>query len=431
MAKEFIRLLREQREGMTPPTASGEPACVVDETTLFTPVSPVARPEEMTAAVLCEGLAAGAPLDRVAAVPAGDLSVLLADHAENHSDKQPTGRECRAGRNLSIVGLTAWGDQVVMAGYCSVFIDASTRPNEQEPFDYWRPGPAARAVIERLLGTDPVSVAACPAGPGVPLDAEAPSGAPGTVPPGATSARLCLGSGTSFHEPTDALITDVDALADVVDDLDPVDRGRGCTLDLGIGYRLVFGYPEGTAADVTGRLYGCREVTVGDVDLAGADRPWNAFLDALREQRTTTTPPRHVGAPTCRAPRGRQRALISPVALPSEMTEATLCVLAPRTSKVTHRSRIKKVELRILLADRATGSDEVVPSDADCARDPRTFVLRGVTAWGDRVEMAGSCGSVIDPGRLTGGGTTYWHPGPEARAILDRLYDHAERLRRP
>jgi hypothetical protein len=430
-AREFVRLLGEQREAITAPTPPEQPTCTVDDQTVYGPVSPVGRAEEMVAAVLCawDGRGVSGPPDHAAPIPADDLAALMADHAANRSDAHPTGRECRAGRQLSIQGLTAWGDRVVMDGFCSVFRDVTTRPQE-ESSDYWRPGPEARAILDRLLGTSPVSVAACPSGPDAPLDAEEPDREPGTIPPGASSVRLCLGPGLGFQEPADALVTDVEALAGVINDLDPLDGTGGCTGEVGRGYRLVFTYPDGTATDAVGRLYGCRDVAVDGVARAGSEAPWDHVLNALRMQRTTTKAPGGGFGPTCRGPRSGQREQDSPVALPSEMTAAVLCVMEAGTSEALRRSRIQKEELQMLLADRAGHSDEGEPTDADCADDGREFSLRGVTPWGDRVRMEGFCGMIYDPGLLTGDETTYWHPGPDARAILDRLYDDAEPLRR-
>ena len=428
-AREFVRLLREQRDGMVPPSAPAQPSCQFDDQTVFGPVSPVGSVDEMVTAVLCEwdGRGIGGPPDHAAPIPAADLEVLLADREANRSDRQPTGRECRAGRQLSIQGLTAWGDRVVANGFCSVFQDVTTRPHDASP-EYWRPGPQARAILDGLLTAGPASVAACPAGPDVPLDGAAPAAEPGRVPLGAGSVRLCLGPGLGFQEPADALVSDVDALARVLNGLEPL-GGGGCTGERGIGYRFVFGYPDGAAMDVAGRLYGCSEVTVGGVALGGSQAPWDFFVAALRAQRTTATPPPRAALPTCRGPRGGQTQLLSPVALPEEMTRAAMCVLAPGTSTVTHRGRITKEDLQVLLEDRAANSDGVEPSEADCTGDPRVFVFRGTTVWGDRVEMSGSCGAVVDSGGLAPPGTTYWHPSRAAQAILDRIYDAAERLR--
>jgi len=429
-AREFVRLLREQRDAISAPTPPDQPTCTAaDETTVFGPVSPVGRADEMVTAVLCawNGRGISGPPDLTAPVPADELAALIADHAGNRSDAHPTGRECRSGRQLSIQGLTAWGDRVAMDGFCSVFRDVTTRPQE-ESLDYWRPGPEARAILERLLGTSPVSATACPSGPDVPLDADEPQAEPGTVPAGATSVRLCLGPGNPFHEPVDALVTEVDRLAEVIHDLEPR-TVTACTDDLGLGYRLVFTYPDGTAIAATGQLYGCGTVTVGGRELVGAAAPWNLFVAALRDQRAATPAPGAGFGPTCRGPRGGQRQLVSPVALPTEMTTAVLCVLKPDNPERARRIRVPAEDLALLLEDQATSSDGRRPTDAGCLGDRRSFALRGVTAWGDRVLMEGYCGLVAVPGLTTDDEVTYWHPGPEAQAVIDRLYAAAEPLR--
>jgi hypothetical protein len=428
-AREFVRLLREQREAKTPPSPPEQPDCVVDEATVLGPVSPVGHADEMVTAVLCAWDARGisGPPDHAAPIPADDLETLIADHADNRSDAHPTGRECRAGRQLSIQGLTAWGDRVLLDGFCITFRDVTTRPQD-ESVDYWRPGPEARAILARLLGTDPVSVAPCPSGPDVPLDAEAPPAEPGTIPAGATSVRLCLGPGNPFHEPADALVTAVDRLAEVVNAMEPR-TSTACTRDLGYGYRMVFTYPDGTAIAATGQLYGCGTVSVGGKERVGAAGPWDLFVAELRDQRAATAAPRTGFGPTCRGPRGGQRQLVSPVALPTEMTTAVLCVLEPDNPRRERRIRVPGDDLALLLEDQAVSSNGRGPTEAACLDDRRSFALRGVTAWGDRVLMEGFCGLVAVAGLPTDDEVTYWHPGPEAQAVIDRLYAEAEPFR--
>ena len=432
--QEFIRLLRAQRALADPPDPPEQPSCVYDDETVFGPISPVARADEMVAASLCvwDGRGIGGPADHVAVVPATDLATLMADYPLNLSDRRPTGRECRAGRQLAIQGVTAWGDRVLMSGSCSVIQVVGTRPTAAADgaTAYWRPGPEARAILDRLLGTDPMSVAACPAGPDIPLEAEATDAAPGTIAAGASSVRLCLGPGVGFQEPADALVTDVGAVVDAVNSLEPLDLSGGCTGEMGIGYRLVFGYPDGTAADAVGELYGCETVTAGDVVLGGSETPWDVTRERLREQRAATRPPPAGFGPTCRAPSQGQRDQISPVAAPRDMSVAVLCVMAVDGSEATRRSRMTQDALLVLLEDRAAHTDEGEPSDVACDRDRRVFTLRGVTRWGDRVEMTGLCGLVMDPGQFPDDAPTYWHPGRDARKLLDRLYDAAEPLRR-
>ena len=77
------------------------------------------------------------------------------------------------------------------------------------------------------------------------IDAPDPA-APSAVPEGATSARLCQGPGTTFDVPADALVTGVDDLVAAVNDLDVAGEPEVCTMDLGPGYRIAFGYDDGS-----------------------------------------------------------------------------------------------------------------------------------------------------------------------------------------
>jgi hypothetical protein len=423
--QEFVRLLRDQRAAAAPPPAPEQPGCAYDDETVFGPISPVGRAEEMVAASLCawDGRGVGGPADHVAVVPAQELATLMADYSLNTSPEQPTARECRADRQLAIQGVTAWGDRVLMSGSCGVIQAVGTRPTgaADGATAYWRPGPEARAALDRLLGTEPTTVAACPPDPDSSLDADLPDGEAGVVPPGASSVRLCVGPGVGFREPVDALTDGVDGIATLVSGLELLDLSRGCTGELGVGYRLVFSYPDGTALDAIGRLYGCQDVDVAGAILTPAEVPWDAFRDALRVQRTTATPPGRPAGPSCR-PYGD---LGSPVATAADMTRAVLCLTTP-AGEATHRSRMDAEDLRVLLTDRAA-VDEPGPA---CTQDPVPFAIRGTTAWRDRVVLSGVCGLLADNGRIPDGPATYWQPGPRAQAVLDRLVERAEELRR-
>lgn len=416
-AVEFVRMLREQRAGSRPPSLTAEPVCGRAQEQVVA-ISPIGKPAEMATAVLCRPESTAVP------IPEGDLALLLADHDDNRSTKSPTAKECRSDREVTIQGLTAWGDRVSMAGYCGVFVDGVTRPSADADGgvpDYWRPGAEARAVLDGLFGTQSTAVAPCPANPDTPLDADLPDGEAGVVPPGASWVRLCAGPGVGLQEPVDALTDGVDEIAELISGLELLDLGRGCTAELGVGYRLVFSYPDGSALDATGRLYGCDDVDVAGAILTPAEVPWNAFRDALREQRRTATPPRRLPGPSCR-PYGD---LGSPIATAADMTRAVLC-LTTRDGEATHRSRMKGDDLRVLLND-VTAVGEPDPA---CTADPVPIAIRGMTAWGDRVVLSGVCGLLVDSGPFPEGPATYWRPGAQAQAVLDRLVEQAEKLRR-
>jgi len=109
--------------------------------------------------------------------------------------------------------------------------------------------------------------------------------APGAVPEGATSARLCQGPGTTFQVPDDALTTDIDSLVADINALAPSPEHEMCTSDLGPGYRIAFGYDDGSTFVVSGQLYGCHTLVVGSGYRSDPEAAQQAFLDRLRAQR--------------------------------------------------------------------------------------------------------------------------------------------------
>jgi hypothetical protein len=140
---------------------------------------------------------------------------------------------------------------------------------------------------------DPPPVVTCPpakAKDGVvqasPIDAPDPS-LPDAVPTGATSARLCQGAGTTFQVPADALVTDVGDLAAAVNGLEATEAPDVCTMDLGPGFRIAFGYGDGSTFVVSGQLYGCHTLTVGSgyrADPEAAQSEFESLLQAQREE---------------------------------------------------------------------------------------------------------------------------------------------------
>lgn len=162
------------------------------------------------------------------------------------------------------------------------------------------------AVVATALGTDdsatdpaapasngsvaPVDVPDCPPAPeGAspdPMDEIDPS-APDAVPPGAQAVRLCQGPGTEIEVPDDPLLTDVQSLADLVNDLPETEAPEMCTNELGPGYRMVFSYADGSTFVVSSQQYGCRLNVVGSTYRSDADAPWDGFMARLDDQQNT------------------------------------------------------------------------------------------------------------------------------------------------
>lgn len=244
-----------------------------------------------------------------------------------------------------------------------------------------------------------------------------------TVPAGAAAVHLCPGSGTGFDAPSDALVTDVDELAGVVN-RQPLVTAPGqnvCQTDLGPGYVLAFEYADGSIVPVGGDLYGCHELRVGTSTRGHPERPWSTFISLLRTQRAASTIAHRIPhRPACGDQRFDTGSGISPVAGPDEMVAATLCVSYDTT--IEHDPQgvpVPADDLAVLLADRARHRDPV--GTEGCDVDTPSWVLVGSSAWGDLVTADGWCG-VWNDGRGIGG-----PPGLEAQRVLDRLLGHTGR----
>ncbi len=108
--------------------------------------------------------------------------------------------------------------------------------------------------------------------------------APDAVPAGATSARLCQGPGTTFEVPGEALVTDLEGLVSAINALDVTGEPEVCTMDLGPGYRIAFGYDDGSTFVVSGQLYGCHTLVVGSGYRADPEAAQQEFLTRLTAQ---------------------------------------------------------------------------------------------------------------------------------------------------
>ena len=136
------------------------------------------------------------------------------------------------------------------------------------------------------------------------------------MPEGATSARLCQGPGIAFDVPEDALVTGVDDLVAAVNDLDVTGEPEVCTMDLGPGYRIAFGYDDGSTFVISGQLYGCQTLVVGSTLPRRPGGRTGGFLGLLDQQREADGEPTDEpeARPTCPARTlPRRRARTSPV----------------------------------------------------------------------------------------------------------------------
>ncbi|NHC23331.1 hypothetical protein G6553_09115 [Nocardioides sp. IC4_145] len=285
-------------------------------------------------------------------------------------------------------------------------------------------GPAVHDPTDRSAVDAPVAAKDCPPAPAGGRDPgffdEARDGAPDVVPQGATSARLCPGNGHRLEVPPEVLTVGVDRLVDAVNELPRPEDGLACTEELGYGYRIVFGYPDGSRYHVSGALYGCGLVVVGAAQRQGADELLREYAALLREQRAGAEPP--ALPPDRTTVDCGEGARAAAVARPDELELAVLCV---RTADGMRRAEVAAVELAVLRAD-LRGELPRVPFRS-CPEAPQLSLV-GLTALGERVALPSVCGtwqlSVPDPWS-TSGWPRSWSPGPAAREVLDDLVARA------
>ncbi|HVK29578.1 MAG TPA: hypothetical protein VM575_14645 [Nocardioides sp.] len=263
----------------------------------------------------------------------------------------------------------------------------------------------------------PVSPYDAPACPGSPADAQTQVG-PDHVPDGATSVRLCGGNEFAIDLPADALVTDVDALAAAVNDLDPKAPDAMCTMDLGPRYQLVFSYPDESTTVVSGDLYGCHDVVVNGVERTGADEPWERFIDLLRAQREQLDPPAPVDAPTIDCATSGTPS----VGRAQDLAAAVLCVESPEGSGQPQRAVFSNAEVAVLRADIADRAHYTTGMPR-CAAPTAFIRIVVVTTWGDRLDLQPSCH--LSHFQTSPASGLAWNPTDETQAILERLIGEA------
>lgn len=251
-----------------------------------------------------------------------------------------------------------------------------------------------------------------PEGGAVPGPADEPDpDAADAVPEGAVAVRLCQGIGTVLEEPADALVTDVDTLTALINDLEITGEPEMCRADLGPGYRLSFSYPDGGSFVVSSILYGCRNNVVGSTYRADSQAPLDGFVEMLRAQRSALgDPDQQPSAADLRCPDAADTPFgleyeSSVVARPEEMVAAIICLPGGE------RREIPPTDLEVLTADIAAHTS---PASSGCSKGRQPAII-GRSAWRDTIMLGGTCG------RYSVDADTEWIPSRESQAILDRL----------
>lgn len=100
----------------------------------------------------------------------------------------------------------------------------------------------------------------------------------------------------------------------------PVEPDQGCDADLGAAYYVVHVYPDGSQHAVEVRLYGCRDVVVGEETFAGAVEYFDILQELWAFQRAELDEPVERPAPLC-----PQLSSSMPIQHTDEFTSGSMC----------------------------------------------------------------------------------------------------------
>ncbi|WP_183099083.1 hypothetical protein [Nocardioides pelophilus] len=257
------------------------------------------------------------------------------------------------------------------------------------------PGPVVKCPDATLLDPDPAL--------------------PDEVPEGATSVRLCDGGDDKVTPPVDALTTEAGAVVTAVNDQPLVTRN--CVDRRIPEYQLAFGYPDGSRFVVAGRFTACGELLVGSARRAKAGPALRTFVQLLLDQRATATPPDLAPDPAdldCAQPRELRT---WPLADPTGLTVAALCVGDPQQPGRARLVPIPPDDLETLTASMR--ADTVETAGLFCEISRLRYWIVGANAWGDPVTMDYGCVGLTLSGELD------WTPRGEAREVLKDLVARA------
>lgn len=263
-----------------------------------------------------------------------------------------------------------------------------------------------------------------------------------TPPTGVVAARLCAIDNriTSWFGPQDGLHSGLAALVELLAGLEPLPESTDedpvfFTSDGGVAFDLRLARASGEVVSIPGDTGGCSTVTVGGVEVSGSDAVVATFMDALAQQRRTSTPPTElVDLPlACGQDEPDRDHRLSFIGDPADMVRAVTC-WRPDADEVGPWRDERPVPPRLLarlVEDIATHSDVQDQFDAPDCRDGLEGYywqdLVGQTRWGDVVAVRGVCRELMtSPAELWHPGgehleERFWHPSPRAQRILDGL----------
>ncbi|MCW2843618.1 MAG: hypothetical protein JWN22_1534 [Nocardioides sp.] len=131
------------------------------------------------------------------------------------------------------------------------------------------------------------------------------------------------------------------------------------------------------------------------------------------EQRKSATPPAEVPAPACLP----QFSSFSPVADPVDMVAARLCVSYNDDGRTTSVA-VPTADLATILDAWRTGPTTPEEKGPACGPTTPTWVLSGVTRWGDAVQVTAECNKPTN-------GSSWVDLAPRAQEVVDQLVARA------
>ena len=196
-----------------------------------------------------------------------------------------------------------------------------------------------------------------------------------------------------FQPPRESLTNGVGAIVDLVNHLEPYDADY-CGGVGGSTHVYWFTYPDGTAQAVSWLLGACADVTVGSGQhKADGSSLHAAFAAALERQRETESPARSRAKPECGPAVAPASDIVSPDSL--ALSAVVACVQDPR--RVRHWSQATLPAGLVRLLNRQSVVWRRGYPRFHCDYHHPYLRLRGLTTWGDRVDIVGRCGILVLP----------------------------------
>jgi len=257
--------------------------------------------------------------------------------------------------------------------------------------------------------------------PGAPLEG------PDRLPPAPIAARLCFNGGLPWQAPQDALLAGLGEIVSSINDLHKQRDYPTCDLNWGPTWAILFQYPDGYTQLVRGRAYGCGGISIGSMTRGtgvSSDRVLFRFQELLWEQRATAEPgPVDTTPPACSAggPDGEPGVTWLPQPPAVDLVSGRLCWWVDTDISLPENSApLAPEDLAVIVKDMQANTVPVNPLDPGPCDERRgiRLALTVATSWGDGLRFDGECGEVFD---LSGDWTSFWRPGPESRAIIDRI----------